>query len=219
MKYFLDTEFIEGFHKPMFGKRRHFIDLISIGLIREDGKTYYAISNEYDYKMANDWVKKNVIEPMYIQEIHGDQRNKLSVSNFHLVAGKSLARIKDDLLHCFGCWQDTLFWRAPNEPIEIYGYYADYDWVVFCSLFGAMIDLPKGFPMYCLDLKQMMDEKVAGFSNSDFFTHFHQKEPLSFEEKLKLYKKGPNFPQQENEHNALDDARWNKKLYEYITKP
>lgn len=32
MKYFLDTEFIEGFHKPLFGKRRHFIDLISIAI-------------------------------------------------------------------------------------------------------------------------------------------------------------------------------------------
>ena len=35
MKYFFDTEFIEGFHKPLFGKRRHHIDLISIGIVDE----------------------------------------------------------------------------------------------------------------------------------------------------------------------------------------
>ena len=57
MKYFLDTEFIEGFHKPFFGKRRHFIDLISIGIVCEDGRQFYAISNEYKYSDADKWVK------------------------------------------------------------------------------------------------------------------------------------------------------------------
>jgi len=38
MKYFLDTEFIEGFRKPLFSKRRHFIDLISVGVVAEDGR-------------------------------------------------------------------------------------------------------------------------------------------------------------------------------------
>jgi len=41
-----------------------------------------------------------------------------------------------------------------------YAYYADYDWVVFAQLFGKMKDLPKGFPMYCKDLKQSLDEKM-----------------------------------------------------------
>lgn len=45
MKYFIDTEFIEGFHKPMFGKRRHFIDLISIGIVSEDNRAFYFISS------------------------------------------------------------------------------------------------------------------------------------------------------------------------------
>lgn len=24
------------------------------------------------------------------------------------------------------------------------------------------------------------------------------------------------YPEQENEHSAIDDARWNKKLYEFL---
>jgi len=64
-KYFLDTEFIESFHKPLFGKKRHFIDLISIGLYCEDGRTFYKLSSEYDYKDADEWVQKNVILPAY----------------------------------------------------------------------------------------------------------------------------------------------------------
>ena len=46
-----------------------------------------------------------------------------------------------------------------ETEISFYAYYADYDWVVFCWVFGKMIDLPEGFPMYCRDLKQMIDEK------------------------------------------------------------
>jgi hypothetical protein len=210
MKYFIDTEFIEGFNKPMLGKRRHFIDLISIGIVAEDGREYYAISTEFNPKDADDWVRKNVISklPDRYVDYHDSPRRKRES-----LLWKSNSTISFEVQQ-FMNGTDAFFGK--DFP-EIYAYYADYDWVVFCSLFGRMIDLPKGFPMYCRDLKQMMDEKVTGFTNSDYFTHFHQKEPLTFDEKLKLYKSGPKFPQQENEHSALDDARWNKKLYEYIT--
>lgn len=217
MKYFIDCEFIEGFHKPLFGKRRHFIDLISIGIVCEDGREYSAISNEYKYTDADDWVKENVLDQLYLSTVHGDMRNNCGSHNFQRIYGKSNKEIAIEILHFFRCYRDSLFWRAP-PGIDIYGYYSDYDWVLFCSLFGRMIDLPKGFPMYCHDLKQMMDEKVSGVTNSDYFTRFHQKEPLSFEEKLKLYKDGPNFPKQDNEHNALADAKWNKSLYDYLNK-
>jgi hypothetical protein len=56
-----------------------------------------------------------------------------------------------------------------------------------------MIDLPKGFPMYCKDLKQMMDDK-------------------GLDENWKR----KNCPDPEGEHNALEDAKWNLKLYNAI---
>ena len=51
MKIFFDTEFIED------GKT---IDLISIGLVREDGATYYAEAAECDRSRAHEWVVENV---------------------------------------------------------------------------------------------------------------------------------------------------------------
>ena len=42
-----------------------------------------------------------------------------------------------------------------GEKPEMWAYYADYDWVAMCQLFGTMMDLPKGWPMYCRDLKQL----------------------------------------------------------------
>lgn len=51
-KYFMDTEFIEY---------PNTIDLISIGIVCEDGREYYAISNEFDESKADKWVKENVL--------------------------------------------------------------------------------------------------------------------------------------------------------------
>lgn len=185
MKYFLDTEFIEGFHKPLFGKRRHFIDLISIGLVREDGFTYEAISNEWRYNDADPWVRANVIAPLYQDTVRGDMRNRCDETNFHRRGyGKPNAKIANELRWIF---------QNDESPIEIYAYYADYDWVVFCSLFGRMIDLPKGMPMYCRDLKQMMD---------DLFLPSEWKDMAC--------------PAPEKEHNALADAMWNHDLYKAL---
>jgi hypothetical protein len=71
---------------------------------------------------------------------------------------------------------------------EFWAYYADYDWVVFCQLFGRMIDLPKGWPMYCRDIKQLADSL-----------------------------RNPALPVQEgNEHDALQDARWNYEAWKFL---
>lgn len=183
MKYFLDTEFIEGFHKPFLGKRRHHIDLISIGIVSEDNRAFEAISNEYKYKDASQWVQKNVIIPLYTSKVHGDRRNSLSADTFHLHLGSDNKSIA----------QEILSFVSPLTPIEFYGYYSDYDWVLFCSLFGTMMDLPKSFPMYCHDLKQMMAERGVDSSH-------------------------PNCPKVRKEHSALHDAAWNKEVYQWLIK-
>jgi hypothetical protein len=174
MKYFLDTEFIEN---------PNTITLISIGIVCEDGRSLYRICNEYRYKDASDWVKENVIIPMYVQTVHGDNRNMYSAESFHQYYGKSIRGIKDDIIE----------FVKGDEEIEFYGYFADYDWVVFCWIFGRMIDLPKGFPFYCRDLKQMMDER--GFTKEW---------------------KQQNCPDPKGEHNALVDAKWNYELFKKL---
>lgn len=253
MKYFIDTEFLEGFHKPLFGKKRHFIDLISIGIVAEDGRKYYAISSEYKFNDADKWVQENVIIPMYVDQIQGDQRNRWSAENFHLWVGKSNEQIAkeitefinpkiQDLIDVYtrhDMWAEQYYekefayirkhntkipdtyWKSGsdgyvknraliyNQP-EFYGYYADYDWVLFCSLFGRMIDLPKGFPMCCIDLKQTLDEKAATLLIEA---------PSSCDNllgALAAIKRKETYPKQINEHNALADAKWNYELYKFL---
>jgi hypothetical protein len=212
MKYFIDTEFIECFHKHFLGKKRHFIDLISIGIVAEDGREYYAVSNEYRYKDADEWVRKNVISPLYIDTVHGDHRNRCDVTNFQNLFGKSNKQIAKEITEFvyadifknfkgaekeFHLRTKEYGWET-DKPIEFYGYYADYDWVLFCSLFGRMIDLPRGFPMYCRDLKQELD-KISDIHFVAGRIQNHAK-----------------YPKQENEHNALADAKWNLELYNFL---
>lgn len=232
MKYFIDTEFIEGFKKPLFGKRRHFIDLISIGIYAEDGREYHAISNEYNYNDADDWVKDNVILPMYISILGGDMRDRYDSSTFHKRYGKPNKQIANEIFQFIcpydkaseyagvGSIDDGATGYLKTNPPEFYGYYSDYDWVLFCSLFGRMIDLPKGFPMYCRDLKQMLDEKAELHLAVGYGSHTQGNKhyPKDFSEALENMKGRYGYPKQDNEHNALADAKWNYEMFKFLQK-
>lgn len=231
MKYFLDTEFIEGFHKPMFGKRRHFIDLISMGIVAEDGREYYAISNEFDEKKASDWVTENVLTPIMLAAANYPAGGAAYLSKYSK-SNKQIAKEIVDFVRQSRTYdlskneeqdeKERLEWCrihnikelkdgiAYHHP-EFYGYYADYDWVLFASLWGKMIYLPKGFPMYCRDLKQMFDDKVEYLRQKENYS-------FSFDEGMKGLRGHPDYPTQENKHNALDDAKWNKKLYDFLQR-
>jgi hypothetical protein len=76
---------------------------------------------------------------------------------------------------------------------KLYGYYSAYDHVVLAQLFGRMVDMPKGMPWFTFDLKQMIEADPHRLGN--------------------LSDKVPHYG---TEHNALEDARWNKLLYERI---
>jgi len=154
MRYFIDTEFIEY---------PNTIDLISIGIVCQDGRSFYSICNEFDGAKASQWVRNNVI-------VHLEPKNSGLWRSKH--------KISIEIKYFIGI----------DKP-EFWGYYCDYDWVVFCWLFGTMMELPRGYPMYCKDLKQLCDSLG-----------------------------NPKLPEQkENEHNALADAKWNKNIYEFLT--
>ncbi len=134
MKIFFDTEFIED------GKT---IDLISIGLVREDNEMCYLVSSEFDASKANPWVQENVLK--HIPDACQTFTRK---------------EIAETILKFIG----------PEKP-EFWGYYADYDWVVLCQLYGTMMDLPKGWPMFCRDLKQLQMNKNPDFRFSQNDAH------------------------------------------------
>ncbi len=170
MRYWLDTEFIED------GKT---IDLISIGIVAEDGREYYAVSTEFDPYTASDWVVDNVFP-----QLPDMWSGKPLPSEC-----KSRQQIKEDVeKFILGTEERPTINSYTGIKPEIWAYYADYDWVAFCQLFGTMMDLPKGFPMYCRDIKQWCDDLG-----------------------------NPKLPEQgKGEHNALADARWNKVAWDFL---
>lgn len=190
MKYFLDTEFHEYKTRGV-----NTIELISIGIVDETGREFYAESRDFVLPAAarNEWLRDNVLRGL--ESIAFDPVRRLEGI---AMPNENIARAVLDFVNA-----------GKGDP-EFYGYYADYDWVVFCWLFGRMINLPKGFPMYCRDLKQIVDEAVEDPSTALFIPGLS---PFTLED-LKAMKGYP--PEPENEHNALADAKWNKALYDFL---
>ena len=135
-----DTEFIED------GRT---IDLLSIGMVREDGKEYYAEPAEADRSKASPWVCENVLP-----YLNGPVKPRAQIAE----------EIREFVGHA------PVFWA----------WYADYDWVALCQLYGTMMDLPPQWPMFCRDLRQI-----------------HAGPELPTQDAYD----GP-------EHHALADARW-----------
>ncbi len=175
MKYFIDFEFHERFEKRFhwFGQPRHIIEPISIGIVCEDGREYYAIFKDFDFKAAwkQDFLRGNVLPNLdkftelatkgYETSSYsaGEMRNRIE-ARINLV-GKTREQVARDIQVLINPGKDFFGQPIVSANPTFYGYYSDYDWVVFCSLFGTMMELPRGYPMYCIDLKQDMDRIAA----------------------------------------------------------
>ena len=105
MKIFFDTEFT-GLHKNT--------TLISIGLISEDGKTFYAEFNDYDKSQLDDWIIEHVIK-----NLKGDQRSK--------------EEVKEELTK----------WLMQFDEVEMWSDCLAYDWILFNDIFGHAFKIPE----------------------------------------------------------------------------
>ncbi|TAM92195.1 MAG: polyadenylate-specific 3'-exoribonuclease AS [Jatrophihabitans sp.] len=121
MRFFYDCEFIED------GRT---IDLVSIGVVGEDGREFYAVSTEFDPGRAIPWVRDHVLDKL---PSPADP------------AWRSRTRIRDDLLE---------FLLAPGDVIELWAWLAAYDHVVLCQLWGDMRALPRAIPRFTRELRQ-----------------------------------------------------------------
>jgi len=176
-RYFLDTEFLDD------GDNQRLV-LISIALVCDDGRELYLVSNEFDYDevKSDDWMRENVLA-------------KLPPT--HMPAGPGQQ------------WQPSSKWRTRDQirdaiaafivdegngvRPEIWAYFASYDWVLFCQLFGKMINLPQHFPWLVNDLKTWATH--MGYTGK-------------FKELL------PDT----GHHDALCDARWNRNVHRLLTE-
>lgn len=117
MRYWFDTEFDDD---------GHHLAMISIGVVAEDGREYYAVSSEYDPARATDWLSRNVLSQL------GD------------VDKKPRQRIRQELQDFFSAGATPEFWADCGE----------YDWIILRQLFGTLTDWPEGWPYLAMDIEQ-----------------------------------------------------------------
>lgn len=157
MRCFYDTEFLED------GTT---IDLISIAIVAEDGREYYAVNADANWKRIweHEWLRANVVPQLPCTD---QWKHKSQIAH----------EVADFLLH-------------DGKP-ELWAYYSAYDHVALAQLFGPMVDLPEGIPMYTHDFRSFVD-------------WFPPRNPI---------------PEQESgAHDALADARHLKRMFEAVTQ-
>jgi hypothetical protein len=143
MRYAYDTEFLED------GST---VELISIGVVREDGHEFYAVNRDAPWKRIakNDWLVENVVR--YLPRIHGDRRNQVSVRRNPLALDFADPRMQTRKDIASGL---LAFFGADTE-VELWADYGAYDHVVLMQLFGSMMDKPGALPMFTCDLQQVL---------------------------------------------------------------
>lgn len=125
MRYFYDCEFIED------GTT---IDLVSVGMVAEDGREFYAVSTDFDPARAGPWVRRNVLPKL---------------PNPSSSAWMSRARIRDELYD---------FVTAPiSGQVELWAWIGAYDHVAVCQLWGDMTQLPAAMPRFTRDVRQLWE--------------------------------------------------------------
>lgn len=127
MRYFYDTEFIEDGHT---------IELISIGVVAEDGREYYAVSTEFDPERAGSWVRTHVLPklpPPASQLWRSRQQIRLDLEEFLRIDG--------------------------TDSIELWAWVGAYDHVALCQLWGPMTALPPTVPRFTRELRQLWEDR------------------------------------------------------------
>ncbi|MEP9391285.1 MULTISPECIES: polyadenylate-specific 3'-exoribonuclease AS [Gordonia] len=124
MRFFYDSEFIED------GTT---IELISMGVVAEDGREFYAVSTEFDPARAGGWVRANVLPKL----------PSPSASVW-----RSRRQIRDELF---------AFLTETGDDIELWAWVGAYDHVALCQLWGPMTALPRQIPRYTRELRQHWD--------------------------------------------------------------
>ncbi|MER6515127.1 hypothetical protein [Nonomuraea sp. NPDC001636] len=156
MRIFYDTEFHEN------GST---IDLISIGMVCEDGRELYAVSSEFDQTAVRQhpWLREHVWPSLPIRKNQPGVRGVDALDRDHpdVRPRAQIARLV------------TQFIQGTPDP-QLWAWYGAYDHVALAQLFGPMIDLPPGVPMWTNDLRQecerlgnpQLPDQPAGMHNA-----------------------------------------------------
>lgn len=125
---------------------------LSIAMRRDDGAALYAVSDNLAVMARaaeNAWLRENVLRwlPITLDFTMANERLNAHVQWNDEHPDYGAIRTLDEIAEMV---ED--FVLAKPDP-QLWAYYAAYDHVLYAQLFGAMIDLPPGMPMFTMDLR------------------------------------------------------------------
>jgi len=188
-KIFFDTEFT-GLHQNT--------TLISIGLVSECGKTFYAEFTDYDKTQVDDWLKNNVISKlMFADKITIPISSwEYWISDNSEYSSPIAMAFADKDMSQFECIGSTAMvrnrlekWLSQFEQVEMWGDCLSYDWVLFCQLWNHSFNIPKNIYYIPFDICTLMVAKGI--------------DPDISRDKFAM----GNLYSETSKHNALWDAR------------
>ncbi|WP_032380972.1 3'-5' exoribonuclease domain-containing protein [Rhodococcoides fascians] len=154
MRYWYDTEFLED------GRT---IELISIGIVAEDGREYYAENLDADYDRINrhQWLADNVVPQLDLKQYGTPKYWIAQEVQLFLAPLAEISTPEGPRIHVRG---------GP----ELWAWYGAYDHIALAQLFGTMLDLPDFVPMWTNDLRQeqhrlgnpVLPKQPAGLHNA-----------------------------------------------------
>lgn len=183
MKIFFDTEFT-GLHKDT--------RLISIGLVDENGRTFYAETLSYREEDCNDWIKENVIANLKYNHVNDNWIDKSDKDNIVCKGYTYFLR------------QALEDWLSVYDEVQLVSDVCHYDMVLFIDIWGSAFDIPKQINAACHDINQ----DIAEFYNISEANAFD----TSREQIVEIYME----PVEGDKHNSLYDAKVIKEIYNLI---
>lgn len=182
MKIFFDTEFT--------GLRKN-TTLISIGLVSEDNRQFYAELIDYDENQCDTWVREHVLSNLYMRD--WEKRENTYVPNYHIGGKYEIAKVLEN-------------WFAQFDSVELVSDVCHYDMVLLIDLFGNAFHLPKKVCAACYDINQDIARKY-NISQQEAFDK--SREDILFQNyKENIIK--------DDKHNALYDAKVIRELYQIL---
>lgn len=195
MKIFFDTEFT-GLHKNT--------TLISIGLIDENGRTFYAEFSDYDESQCDNWIKDNVIYNLkFIKSAQLEYFVNIHENSWEVYGDKEYIKevLKD--------------WLSIYDDIQLISDCCHYDMVLFIDIFGGAFDIPSNVNPACHDINQDI-AKHNNISEREAFDLSREGIIKSTNELISKYWPDDVINIEGDKHNSLYDAKVIKEIYKMI---
>lgn len=219
MNLFFDCEFT-GSHKNT--------TLISLGIVSEDGRKFYAEFEDYNEDQCDEWIDNNVIDnlriyPVYWHSKVEEQIKALKEKGWKIYSKPIMVREDSPFIHfvaytaddgtrevCGAKWwiaNELKGWIQQFDSVQFVSDVCHYDFVLLIDLFGTVWDLPANVNPSCHDI------------NQDIATYYGIFEKEAFDRNRELIVMELCGEKVDgNKHNALYDAKVIKKIYECIQR-